>query len=139
MITGSFNFKLKKMLHHIALAVTDPEEIRNFYEEVLLFSLRYKFSLDTIDVLRQLFNTKNPTEVYVMKHQDVQLEIFIDPVKERKRFSHICLVYWKTGMIYNHAVQSGYRTWTKKGPGHLAYFIWDKSENLFEIKEMEES
>lgn len=40
------------MLHHIALTVTDPEEIRNFYEEVLLFSLRYKFSLDAIDLLR---------------------------------------------------------------------------------------
>ncbi|MGE4587609.1 MAG: VOC family protein, partial [Mangrovibacterium sp.] len=61
------------MLHHIALTVTEPEEIRNFYEEVLLFSLRYKFSLDTVDVLTHLFNTEKQTEVYVMKHQDVQL------------------------------------------------------------------
>ncbi|MGV8091222.1 MAG: VOC family protein [Mangrovibacterium sp.] len=127
------------MLHHIALTVTDPEEIRNFYEEVLLFSLRYKFSLDTIDVLRQLFHTDRQTEVYVMKHQDVQLEIFIDPVKEKKRFSHVCFQYRETGLIFDQAVKSGYRTWTKKNSGRLTYFIWDKSENLFEIKEMEES
>ena len=124
-------------MHHIALTVTDPDEIRSFYEEVLLFRLHYRFSLDTIDLLRQLFQTERPTEVYVLKHQDVQLEIFIDPVKEKKRFFHICLEYWKTGMIFNRAVESGYRTWIKKNPDHLTYFIWDKSENLFEIKEIE--
>ncbi|MGD9555750.1 MAG: VOC family protein [Mangrovibacterium sp.] len=127
------------MLHHIALTVINPDEIRTFYEEVLLFSLRYKFSLDTIDLLKQLFNTKRQTEVFVMKRQDVQLEIFIDPVREKRRFSHICLEYWKSGMIFNRAVESGYRTWIKKNPDHLTYFIWDKSENLFEIKEVEES
>ncbi len=92
------------MLHHIALTVTDPEEIRNLYEEVLLFRLRYKFSLGAIDLLRQLFKTERPAEVYVLKHQDVQLEIFIDPVKGKKHFSHICLEYWKTGMVFNRAL-----------------------------------
>ena len=127
------------MLHHLALTVTDPEDIRNFYEEVLLFSLRYRFSMDAIDVLSHLFHTERKTEVYVMKHQNLQLEVFIDPVKEEKRFSHVCLEYWKAGLIFDRAVESGYRTWIKRNPEHLTYFIWDKSENLFEIKEMEES
>jgi catechol 2,3-dioxygenase-like lactoylglutathione lyase family enzyme len=126
------------MLHHVALTVIDSEEIRKFYEEVLQFSLSYSFSLDSIDVLRELFSTEKQTEVYIMKRENLKLEIFIDHVKEKKRFSHICLDYLNSSQIFKYAVQLGYRTWIKKNPHHFTYFIWDKSGNLFEIKERED-
>jgi len=78
------------MLQHIALTVNDPEELKNFYEAVLLFNMHHKFSLKG-EIARQIFDEEGLTDVYVMNHQDIQFEIFISPKKEKKVFSHICL------------------------------------------------
>jgi hypothetical protein len=42
-------------------------------------------------------------------------------------------------MIYNKAVEFGYKTFVKRNPTNATYFIWDKSGNLYEIKETEDS
>jgi len=125
------------MLQHIALTVNDSEEIENFYEEVLLFNMQRKFSVNG-EVTRQIFNVEEITDVYVMNHQDVQFEIFINPKKERKVFSHVCLAFLKTEITYNKAIKGGFKALIKKGEDHNTYFIWDKSGNMFEIKEITE-
>jgi extradiol dioxygenase family protein len=125
------------MLQHIALTINDSEEIENFYENILLFSLKRKFSVNG-EVTRQIFNTGETVDVYMMGHQDTQLEIFLSPKKERKVFSHICLAYWKAVITYNMAVELGYKALVKKNPVNDTYFIWDKSGNMFEIKEIVE-
>lgn len=125
------------MLQHIALTVNDPEEIENFYEKVLLFDMKYKFSMNG-KVPQQIFNIKGPTDVRVLEYQNVQLEIFVSPQKEKKVFSHICLGYWEPENSYRKAVKSGYKALLKHNESHDTYFIWDKSNNMFEIKEMQE-
>ena len=123
------------MLRHIALTVNDPEEIDNFYKEVLLFSTKHSFSLSR-EVTRQIFNTEGPVNVYLMGNNDTELEIFISSQRERKVFSHICLTYRNAEIIYNNAVQSGYNCIVKNSQGSHTYFIRDKSGNMFEIKEL---
>ena len=123
------------MLQDIALTVNDWEEIENFYEEILLFNMQRKFSMNG-KIIQQIFNVEGVTDVYVMGHQDVQFEIFISPKKERKVFSHVCLAFWKAEITYNNAVDAGYKALIKKSEGHNTYFIWDKSENMFEIIEI---
>ncbi|MBN1119294.1 MAG: VOC family protein [Bacteroidales bacterium] len=125
------------MLQHIALTINDSEEIENFYENILLFSLKHKFSVNG-EITRQIFNTGETVDVYMMGHQDTHLEIFLSPKKERKVFSHICLAYWKAEITYKKAVEFGYKALVKKNPVNDTYFIWDKSGNMFEIKEIVE-
>ncbi len=123
------------MLQHIALTVNDSKEIKNFYENVLLFSLVRKFSVNG-ETTQQIFSTDDSADVYLMWNHDIQLEIFLSPKKERKVFSHICLAYWKAELTYKKAVKSGYKALLKKNPVNNTYFIWDKSDNMFEIKEV---
>lgn len=125
------------MIQHIALTVNDSEEIKNFYEEVLLFNIQHKFSIDR-EITKQIFNIEKLTDVYVMNRHDIQFEIFINSIKEKKVFSHICLGYRQTEIIYNKADKLGYKTLVKKNPINNTYFIWDKSGNMFEIKEITE-
>jgi catechol 2,3-dioxygenase-like lactoylglutathione lyase family enzyme len=132
---SSFNFvfKFKTMLRHIALTVNDAAEIKNFYEDVLLFGLKQKNTIDG-EVISQIFDVKGATDIYIMEQHDVQFEIFISPQKERKVFSHVCLVYRNAEVIYNNGLKQGYKVIIKKNPGSDTYFIWDKSGNMFEIK-----
>ena len=127
----------KKMLQHIALTVNDSEEIENFYEEVLLFSIQRKFSVNG-EIIRQIFNIEAATDVYMMGHHNIHFEIFISSKKERKLFSHVCLAYRKAELTYNTAKKLGYKAIIKNNPDNDTYFIWDKSGNMFEIKEITE-
>jgi extradiol dioxygenase family protein len=125
------------MLQHIALTINDSEEIENFYENLLLFSLKHKFSVNK-EITRQVFNIEKTVDVYLMGHHDTQLELFLSPKKERKLFSHICLAFWKAEIVYEKAIKLGYKALVKKNPDSDTYFIWDKSGNMFEIKEITE-
>ncbi len=125
------------MLQHIALTINDSEEIENFYEEVLLFNMKHKSSVNG-EILRQIFKVEGLTDVYVMSYQEVQFEIFVSPRKEKKVFSHVCLAFLKAEITYNNAIKGGYQALIKKSEDHDTYFIWDKSGNMFEIKEITE-
>lgn len=126
------------MLHHIGISVTEPAEIRKFYEEILLFSLSYRYPLVSEELLQSIFATDQQTEVYMIEREHLKLELFIDPEKEKKHFSHLCLEYSNPDEISDHAHQQGYRRWIKNGPNRITHFIWDKSGNMFEIKQKEE-
>ena len=96
------------MLQHIALTVNDPDEIENFYKEVLLFSTKYKFSVNG-KIIRQIFNIRRTTDVYMMSQHNTDFELFINQKKEKKVFSHTCLAYRKAETIYYNAINSGYK------------------------------
>jgi hypothetical protein len=123
------------MLQHVAFTVNDSEEIENFYGDVLQFTIKHKFSVNS-EISQQVFNVPSETDVYVMEHNGMQFEIFISPRKEKKVFSHICLAYRKAEITYNNALKSGYKAIIKSNPDYNTYFIWDKSYNMFEIKEL---
>ena len=123
------------MIQHIALTINDSAEIKNFYENILLFSLKHKSTVNG-EITRQVFNNGETVDVFMMEHLGIQLEIFLSPKKERKIFSHICLAYKKAEIIYSKTVKLGYKALVKKNPVSDTYFIWDKSGNMFEIKEI---
>lgn len=126
------------MLLHIGLTINDSDDIRNFYEEILLFKTHHTFIINEL-TCKTIFDLSGPAEVFVMDHHDVQLEIFICENKEKKVFSHVCLEYWKARLIYERAKELGYKAIIKSNPFHDTWFIWDKSGNMFEIKEFSEA
>lgn len=129
--------KIKEMLLHIAITIHSPKEIENFYKKILLFNVQKKFSLNK-ETSQKIFNTEEVVDVYLMEHQSVQFEIFISYKKGKKLFSHVCLAYRQTNTIYEKAIKSGYKTLIKSNKENDTYFIWDKSGNMFEIKEIQD-
>jgi catechol 2,3-dioxygenase-like lactoylglutathione lyase family enzyme len=130
----SFNF-YKMYLNHIALTVSDSEEIENFYENILAFSLKRKFLMDA-GISAKFFGINKEIDVYFMEKDGVGLEIFLYPEKGKKIFPHLCLEYSDCSAIYSRAQKQNYKTEVKINPGRNdTYFVWDKSGNMFELKE----
>ncbi|WP_394706439.1 VOC family protein [Draconibacterium orientale] len=120
---------------HVAITIHSLKEIEDFYKEILRFTVQRKFSLNR-ETSQKIFSTEEVVEVYLMEHQSVQFEIFISRQKEKKLFSHVCLAYRQALIIYEKAISLGYRTLVKSNKENNTYFVWDKSGNMFEIKEI---
>ncbi|HPR32260.1 MAG TPA: VOC family protein [Prolixibacteraceae bacterium] len=125
------------MIHHISLTIHDVDEVRNFYEDVLLCTVGHSFRLHP-ELSSLIFSIEGEPEVFMVRHQGITLELFLSPETERRAYSHVCLAYWKSEMIFEAALRGGYPALVKERKGHDTYFIRDKAGNLFEIKEMED-
>jgi len=124
-------------LNHVAFSVNDSEEIENFYEDILGFSLQRKFLMDA-GISLKFFGKEKEIDVYFMEKDDVGLEIFLYPEKGRKTFPHLCLDYPNSSTVFYEARKLGYKTEIKINPGRSdTYFIWDRSGNMFELKELQ--
>ena len=118
----------------MAFSVNDSEEIENFYEDILGFSLQRKFLMDA-GISLKFFGKEKEIDVYFMEKDDVGLEIFIYPDKGKKTFPHLCLEYQNSSIIFYNARELGYKTEIKINPGRSdTWFVWDKSGNMFELK-----
>ena len=124
-------------LNHVAFSVNDSEEIENFYEDILGFSLQRKFLMDA-GISLKFFGKEKEIDVYFMEKDDVGLEIFLYPEKGRKTFPHLCLEYHNSSTVFYKARKLGCKTEIKINPGRSdTYFIWDRSGNMFELKELQ--
>lgn len=122
-------------LNHVAFSVNDSEEIENFYEDILGFSLKRKFLMEA-GISARFFGINKEIDVYFMEKGDVGFEIFLYPEKGKKVFPHLCLEYSDCNVIYSMAQKQNYKTEVKINPGRNdTYFVWDKSGNMFELKE----
>jgi catechol 2,3-dioxygenase-like lactoylglutathione lyase family enzyme len=124
-------------LNHVALSVNDPEEIENFYENILEFNLKRMFSMDAGTSLK-FFGKEKEIDVYFMEKDSVGVEIFLYPEKGKETFPHLCLEYHNSNTVFDNAGRLGYKTEIKINPGgNDTYFIWDRSGNMFELKEIQ--
>jgi len=124
------------MIRHIGLNINEEKELKDFYEDILGFSVTEKFTV-TKERCFEIFGTKKEFEVYRLEKFGLELEIFVTDTVNKPNFNHICLEYWKVGDIHEKATEAGYKTVSfLKGNGRNAYFIWDKALNMFEIKEI---
>lgn len=125
------------MLHHIALTVNYRDEIEKFYKEVLQMDVHHSFKMNK-DLSISVFGIERETDVFYMQGNNTAFELFVSTEKEKPAYSHVCLAYSRSEIIFEKAEKAGYKTFIKKRSGHDTYFIWDKSGNLFEIKEAED-
>lgn len=124
------------MLTHIALTINDTTDIENLYENILLFNKKYSFTIDK-EITHHIFSENNAVDVQMMECNGSLFEMFIAPHKEIKTFSHVCLSYKQAELIYKQASGSGYKTVVRRKEDNTnIYFLWDKSGNMFEIKEL---
>lgn len=122
-------------LEHIALNITNSEEIKNFYQDILGMVEVKNFNLD-IKLAKQFFDINNDTEVYLMQRDELLLELFINGRKINSEFAHVCIQVRNREEIVEKAINSSYKCICRKREHFDQIFISDKSGNIFEIKEI---
>lgn len=123
------------MIQHVALSINERDDLENFYMDVLMFHIHYQFTISR-DIAKMIFDCDRDLTVVVMRKDAMEFELFLSDKIENKVFSHVCISVENSKQIMERAELAGYKTVTKsRKDGYDTFFIWDKSANLFEIKE----
>lgn len=123
------------MIQHVGLTINDTSEISNFYQEILQFAIHHTFRMDE-EVNQMIFRLAGSVEVLLMEKEGSRLELFLCDKQETKHYTHICVAFTDAVSIFNRALEKGYKALAKPNrEGRNTYFVWDRSGNMFEIKE----
>ena len=132
------DMKLQKQsemkLEHIALTIVDQADIESFYQNILGTSVISNFVLEK-DLARQIFEINRDTPVFLMKNDNLLLELFISPERNQQDFKHICISIENRKELAEKAIQDGYECIQLRREKSELIFIKDRSGNIFEIKE----
>ena len=122
-------------LEHIALNILHPQEIENFYQNILGMTIIKNFTIGK-DLAEQFFNISKDTLVYLMQKDDLLLELFVNERNIGSDFNHICITVTDREKIVKNANNNSYKCIRRKRDFSDQIFISDKSGNIFEIKEI---
>lgn len=123
---------------HVALMISDPKEVENFFEGILGLKKEREFHMNR-DLAGKIFGIHQETPVFQLRHEDLMMELFLMPVSARHDFRHICLSFDNREEIIERVNQNGYECIRMKRTYSDLVFIKDKSGNMFEIKESRSS
>jgi len=123
-------------LEHIALSISDPEEINNFYEDILGMKETKTFILSKA-LAKSIFDIEEEISVFLLEKDGLFLEIFLEPGQKKHRFNHICLAVNDRETLFSKAAQNAYECIRLEREAFDLIFIKDKIGNIFEIKEKE--
>lgn len=122
------------MIQHIGLSIEEVTEIHNFYENVLGFQKTKQFSIDST-LAGKIFGFKESPEVFFLKRDETELEIFLGNQKANPAWNHICISLPNANQTIEAGEEAGYEVITHQGQKSTTWFLRDKAGNLFEIKE----
>lgn len=122
------------MLKHIGLSVKNNEDLEKFYFDILGFKTEHKFVINS-DYSKRLFNIDDNAQIYLIKKDDLLLEIFIKNLPANRNYSHICIEMENRDKILEKVKENNYTYTIIEREKENLVFISDNSGNLFEIKE----
>jgi catechol 2,3-dioxygenase-like lactoylglutathione lyase family enzyme len=125
-------------VEHIALNIIDPNEIIDFYQNVLGMVEIRNYTLDK-NLANLFFHIDRETSVYLMQKDYLFLELFVNRKSYNHGFNHICLEIKNRETIVSTAVENSYKCIRRKRDYFDQIFIRDNSGNIFEIKEADKS
>ncbi len=121
-------------LEHVALTISDDEEIEYFYQNILGLHKIRDFILKK-DLAREIFGIDKETTVFLLQKNELLLELFLMPEQYSHDFKHICISIKNREELIEKAEQNAYQYIRIKRERSDLIFIKDKSGNIFEIKE----
>ncbi|MEA1874863.1 MAG: VOC family protein [Bacteroidota bacterium] len=128
---------MKIKLNHIALNISDVDEVTDFYQDILGFHLEYQFELP-VKLSNSIFGINKSVPAYFCKNEQVAFELFVLSVKTNKDVAHICLEIINREELIKQCINKGYKVENiQRDNKPNLLFIWDKSGNCFEIKKDE--
>jgi len=121
-------------LEHLALSISDRNEIERFYQGILGMTLVHSFTMEK-SLAFDIFRLSESPEVFLMQKDGLQLEVFLSPNKHPHGFDHICISSSSREEIIKKAKQNLYRCFRMKREQSDLVFISDKCGNTFEVKQ----
>jgi len=121
-------------IKHIGLQVNE-NDVKFFYKEILHFDTARTFDL-TLENATNIFGIPKETKVLAGKCPEMELELFIHEKASVTTFNHVCFQTIRMAEIIEKAKINGYKTFVLSGSGTL--FLFDSSQNIFEIKQLTE-
>jgi len=123
-------------LEHIGISISDRNEIVNFYQNILGMTEIRKFSINE-QLSKNIFNEKTfkEIEIFLMKKDDLIIEIFINQNNNSKNFNHICFSTTEREKLISKVKENNYGYIREEREYYDLIFIKDNDGNLFEIKE----
>jgi catechol 2,3-dioxygenase-like lactoylglutathione lyase family enzyme len=121
------------MIKHAGLSIHDIQEVYDFYEKILGFKKHKQFTLFR-ELAEEIFGFSESPEIFVMKKEDIELELFISREKFRPAYAHTCLEITDAEEIFERAKRKNYKTYAKTGANGTTWFVADSNKNLFELK-----
>lgn len=124
------------MLNHIALQINKEKDIKDFYGNIFGFQVKKSFELDS-KLAVSIFGMKKQAKVVLMEKEDLIIELFItDVLLPFQGYQHTCLNVTNRDEILDSCREKNYEVIEIEREYHNLCFIKDKSENLFELKEL---
>jgi len=120
---------------HLGLTVTNKSDVREFYQDILKMNIQREFTLNKA-LAGRIFNQEKDINIVVGTIGDLTVELFLADEKQPTSWQHVCLaVADRPALIENCRAKKYPVTVIEREPFDIV-FIRDKSENLFEIKEV---
>ena len=120
-------------LNHSALTISDTAEINNFYHDILGLKHDRTFELNKT-LSSKIFGIPANTPVYIMKKNNLVLEIFVASQKNKQGYNHICLEIKNREEVFRKAINKNYKCIRIERESNDLLFIKDNYGNTFEIK-----
>ena len=122
-------------LEHIALSISDYEEIDKFYTNILGMKQIKNFVLRK-ELAANIFEINEEITVFLLQKDKVIFEIFITTEYRKKAFDHICISIKNREKFIDKVLLNGYNVIRIEREIFDLIFVKDKDGNVFEIKEM---
>lgn len=121
-------------LEHIALTISDIDEIKKIYIDILEMKELKNFVLKS-ELAQKIFNINKDTSAFFMQKDDLFLEIFVTDEKLKQGFNHICISVNDREKLVKKSEAQNYKCIRIERDFSDLIFIKDKSGNIFEVKE----
>ncbi len=121
-------------IEHVALTNSEPDEINNFYQDLLDLKLEKTFHLSK-KLADKIFHISKETSFFILQKENLCLEVFVTFGQKERSFNHICLSAKNREELLLKAENKNYDCIRIKRDVFDLIFIKDKYGNIFEIKE----
>jgi len=122
------------MIHHAGLTITDPSEIKNFYQNILGLTIKKEFTLKK-DLNQKLFGFYEDVPVTMLSNGKADIEVFVTDLPARSNYSHLCIEVEDRDALIKKVKENNYPHTVIERDVYPLVFIQDKFGNCFEIKE----
>ncbi len=121
-------------LNHIGLTIRDKEEVELFYQNILGFRFEHHFILDRSLAL-QIFGIPQSTEAFLLKKENLLIELFIDAHSAFSGYNHVCIEVNDREHLAAKCLAARYPVVRMERDGKPdLLFIKDRTGNIFELK-----
>lgn len=121
-------------LEHIALTISDIQEVKDFYIDILEMKELKNFVLNN-ELAQKIFNINKNTSAFFLQKENMFLELFVSEGNAKQAFHHICISINNRENLIKKSEAKNYNCVRIKRNFSDLIFIKDKSGNIFEIKE----